>query len=64
MHFDETGTKALLPWTLTYYKKYVYILFDTRFYGVVVSTSDSASGDPSSNLGRTVGFSGFRTGVG
>ena len=26
---------------------------ETRFYGVMVSTSDSESGDPSSNLGRT-----------
>ena len=27
-----------------------------RFYGVMVSTSDSESGDPSSNLGRTFVF--------
>ena len=30
--------------------------FDARFYGVMVSTQDSESCDPSSSLGRTFNF--------
>ena len=32
------------------------ILVDVRFYGVMVSTLDFESSDPSSNLGRTFSF--------
>lgn len=32
------------------------ILVDVRFYGVMVSTLDFESSDPSSNLGRTYSF--------
>ena len=37
----------------------MYTHRDKRFYGVMVSTQDSESCDPSSNLGRTFLFESF-----
>ena len=33
-----------------------YLGYKSRFYGVMVSTLDFESSDPSSNLGRTLSF--------
>jgi hypothetical protein len=39
-----------------YYRTLLWHNFYQRFYGVMVSTLDSESSDPSSNLGKTLLF--------